>query len=485
MEEVKNNHFSMKAIGLVLLAAISTQAPAQISKTKKQAIEFIDSRKVQLMSWNTQVWTFAEAPLKEFRSARLIADVLKKDGFSIEENVAGFPTAFIATYGTIEPVIAFYGEYDADANASNKVVPHREELVKDGYGHGGHHNVLGIGSLAAALAVKDLIAKGKLKCTVKYFGTPDEGGVGARSYLARDGYFNNIDFSLYWHPSPTTAALPIKWDAAVDLEVSFFGKPANIAKENLQENTTVRAFESLLKQISELRQTADEGRRIGYSVKKWKYDISQLPDTITVGVRIQCAYQQHMVAMLNELTNEIDEIAKKGDIKVLTNITRYKHQYVPNVTSSRKVEQNMKLLPAVVYTNEEQEFARTIQANVKMKIIGISHKVDSMVDRSKRTSLYGYSSDIGDVSWFSPETYFCVKTLAVYQMHQWPGTAFSAHSIGEKGMIFAAKVLAMTAIDYVEDDAFRKAVRDEFEESTKGYQYKFPIQGIPLSVERH
>ena len=119
------------------------------------------------------------------------------------------PTVFSATFGSRRPVIGLFGEYDADPGASNKTVPRKEALIVDGYGHGGHHNLLAIGSLGAALAIKKLIQGCQLNCTIRYYGTTAEGTTGAKTYLARDGHFDDLDFSLYWHPAPSTWASPI------------------------------------------------------------------------------------------------------------------------------------------------------------------------------------------------------------------------------------------------------------------------------------
>jgi aminobenzoyl-glutamate utilization protein B len=139
---------------LFLPALVFAQTGKLLSKDKATVIGYIDQHKDSLIKWSKQIWEYAESSFNEIKSSQLLIDILQKEGFIIEKNLCGLPTVFMASYGKGKPVIGLYGEYDADANASNKTVPRKDELVTGGYGHGGHHNLLGVGSLGAALAIK-------------------------------------------------------------------------------------------------------------------------------------------------------------------------------------------------------------------------------------------------------------------------------------------------------------------------------------------
>jgi len=148
-----------------------------------------------------QVWSFAETALRETRSAALIADFAERQGFRVERGLAGMPTAFVASYGEGRPVIAVLGEYDALPGLSQKAVSERAPLEAGAAGHGCGHNLFGPASLGAAIAVKELIASGRLSGSVRYYGTPAEEAVGGKAYMARDGVFKDVDVALAWHPS--------------------------------------------------------------------------------------------------------------------------------------------------------------------------------------------------------------------------------------------------------------------------------------------
>src|SRR6185295_17431978 len=176
----------------VIAIALSLAAPAFAATVpnvaeKKAAIATIDGKGEQLSALSDEVWRYAETALKETRSSKALADYAEKNGFRVTRGVAQMPTAFVAEYGSGRPVIGIMGEYDALPGVSQKAQPTREALVDGAPGHGCGHNLFGVGSLAAAIAVKDLIAAGKLNGTVRFFGTPAEEAVGGKLYMLREG----------------------------------------------------------------------------------------------------------------------------------------------------------------------------------------------------------------------------------------------------------------------------------------------------------
>lgn len=461
-------------LGLLFLYAptLHAQSKGKVSATKSRAIQYIDRRQKELTAWSNEVWEYAEPSLEEVRSSELLIRIFKEEGFVVQENVSGFPTVFIASYGNTGPVIGLFGEYDADPNASNKVVPRREELIKNGYGHGGHHNLLGVGSLGAALAIRELIKTGKLNCSIRYYGTTAEGSTGTKTYLARDGYFNDLDLSLYWHPAPVTWASTGTWDALIDFDITLRTQRINIIQEIPSEKNTLQALELLLQKINRLRQQMDTGRRINYVLHEKNTDLNYIPDTIRITLRIQCARQEDALTFFNQLKNDVGEVSATTGVTSEVNVSRAMHQFMPNLAAMRLAHRNMELLGPIQYSEEEQAFAKELQAFLHIPQEGIQDQVPSFSDQSKRDKLYGYASDIGDASWIAPEVYFVVRTLPGVPMHQWPGTLFSGHSIGHKGMIQASKLITMTVIDFVENESVREEIRKEFEANRKAYRYQ-------------
>lgn len=428
---------------VVMVLFLTPRAVGQFSKLQREAINYIDKNKQSFTALSDSIWHYAEPSFHEFKSAKLITDLLEREGFSIQKKVSGFPTVFVASYGAGKPVIGLYGEYDADSGASNKTVPYKEELVAGGYGHGGAHNLLGGGSLATALAIKDLIKKGNLKGTIRYYGSTAEGSLGTRAWLAKDGYFDDLDLSLYWHPAPVTAAGTHTWDALIDFNINI---PRNEA-------------ERVLSVLSEMKKSADENTKLDYSTTSANI----------VNVKIQSAHQTDAIGAFNKIKNEVPRINDSAVLKV----NRAHHQFVPNAAAMAAVYKNMELLGALTYTPEEINYTFQMQDFLKNKRDSVKDIHIPFSDQTSNKKMYGYSSDIGEASWFAPEIYFVVTCLPNgVNMHQWSGTAFTAHSIGHKGMIQAAKIMAITIIDYIQQPDLRDKIRKEFEKSSRVYRYQ-------------
>jgi aminobenzoyl-glutamate utilization protein B len=483
MERSCRNSFSFRRCWL-LLAGISlfhTGAQSQPSLLQKEAITYIDKNQPALTAWSDSIWQYAEPSFLEHQSAAMLVGILKKEGFAVQENVCGFSTVFIATYGSTKPVIGLYGEYDADSNASNKTVPYRDELIAGGYGHGGAHNLLGVGSLGAALAIKDLIKKGKLNCSIRYYGSTSEGRVGTRAWLARDGYFNDLDMSLYWHPAPITVASTGTWDALIDFDVLFAAKRTGFLRDSSAGKNAQHAFELFVAKIVALKETLPPDNKMNYMVKQWNADLGTIPDTLRLGFRIQCRKQADALNVFDSITQTLNHVSAQSGVTGEIKVSRALHQFLPNVTAMKLVRKNMTALGMINYSNEEIDYSLKMQTFLKNKPDTIKDVIPPFFDDSKRPTLYGYASDIGEASWIAPEIYFIVRCFpSGVAMHRWQGAAFTAHSIGHKGMLQAAKLLSMTIIDYVKSSALQDAILKDFEENTRQYKYRSLIQPGPF-----
>ena len=149
-----------------------------------------------------KIWEFAEIRYHEFQSADLLCQTLKEAGFQVTRPIAGIETAFVGEFGSGKPVIGFLGEFDALPNLSQKAnLTRREAIKEDACGHGCGHNLLGVGSLEAACAVKKMIEAGRFHGTVRYYGCPAEESGAGKGFMVRAGVFHDVDICLTWHPT--------------------------------------------------------------------------------------------------------------------------------------------------------------------------------------------------------------------------------------------------------------------------------------------
>ena len=220
------------AFTFFLMANLSfSQSSKKISRDKQEVIRSIEKHREALINLSDQIWAFAETALRESRSSEILADFAESQGFNVERGIAGMPTAFLATYGSGNPIIGILGEYDALPGISQKASPEKEPLHEGAAGHGCGHNLIGAGSLGAAIAIKELIEQGKLKGTIRYYGTPAEESVGGKIYMARDGFFDDLDVCLDWHPGREIKANVQSSKALIDFKVEFFGKAAHASAD--------------------------------------------------------------------------------------------------------------------------------------------------------------------------------------------------------------------------------------------------------------
>ena len=257
----------MRRSSLFFLALLTGSfASAQPKLAKATAHEWVDANAETLKRMNQSIWSYAETGLDERRSAKELIDLLKANGFEVEEGVAGMPTAFVATYGSGRPVIGVLAEYDALPGLSQDKVPERQERSNVSAGHGCGHSVFGTASTGAAIAVKQALAAGGIPGTIKLYGTPaEETGIG-KTYMLREGYFRDDDVILSWHASPVTASGYGYSKANVSVKFHFKGLPAHASASPYEGRSALDAVELMSVGVNYMREHVKEDARIHYVV---------------------------------------------------------------------------------------------------------------------------------------------------------------------------------------------------------------------------
>src|SRR6185503_16532627 len=257
----------MHKLWLVLLLAPVVLADVKFAADKKAAVATIDANAAEMTALSDAVWRYAETALKETQSSKALADWAEAKGFRVTRNVAGMPTAFVAEFGSGKPVIGIMGEYDALPGISQKAQPTREALQAGAPGHGCGHNLFGVASLGAAIAIKDLIQAGKLKGTIRFYGTPAEESVGGKAYMVRDGLFKDVDVALAWHPDDETEADTDSSQAMVDFIVEFKGKAAHAAADPWNGRSALDGLELFTHALNMMREHVRPTVRMHYVIQ--------------------------------------------------------------------------------------------------------------------------------------------------------------------------------------------------------------------------
>jgi aminobenzoyl-glutamate utilization protein B len=457
------------------------QTAKKMPPKKQTAIETIEKQKAELIKLSDQIWGFAETALMETQSAKVLADYAESQGFKVERNVAEMPTAFIASYGSGKPIIGILGEFDALPGLSQKAQPQKEALESGKAGHGCGHNLFGAGSLGAAIAIKDLIAKGLLKGTIRFYGTPAEEAVGGKIYMARAGLFNDLDVCLDWHPADETKASVQSSQALLDIAVSFKGKAAHAAYDPWNGRSALDALELFTTGVNMLREHIRPTVRMHYVMKKG----GDVPNVVPEYAELWMWIRDSRRSGVDEVFQRVKKIAEGAALMTETEyqikINTGDYEILVNRTGAKALHENLLLLGNITYTEEEINFAKKIQAATGKELTGINGKIMPLEETLADPP--GGSTDVGDVSWVVPEVSLVVTTApSQTPWHSWPVVACGGMSIGHKGLVYAAKSLAITMIDLFENEKLRQDIKAEFIQKKGNHIYKPYIPDGPPPV---
>lgn len=468
--------------GVLLLPVARNPSPvAQTPELKREALAGVDRRSAEMAALSLQVWEFAETALRETRSSAVLADYAEKQGFRVTRGVAGMPTAFTAEFGQGRPIIGIMGEYDALPGISNKAVPEKTPLAAGAPGHGCGHNLFGVASLGAASAIKDLIAAGKLRGTVRFYGTPAEESVGGKVYMAREGLFRDVDLMLVWHPEFRTVADVRSTQAIIDFLVEFRGKTAHAAADPWNARSAADGAEAFVHGVNLLREHVKPSVRMHYVIQQAGNVPNVVPDYAKVWMWVRDSKTDGAELVLNRVREIAQGAGLVAGVETKLTVQAGDYHLLVNYTGAKLLHQNMSALPPMSYTEDEQLFARAMQRAAGVPERGMDPSVKPLDPEGLEPE--GGSTDVGDVSWLVPTLHFSLTT-APYGVpwHAWPVVASSGHTIGQKGMMQAARVIATTAIDLFQDPKLRDAITAEFKTKTQGFVYKPYVPAGPPPV---
>ena len=449
--------------------------------SKDAVIKSVDKHQQELIGISDKVWTYAETALKEYKSSKELADYAEAQGFTVKRGVAGMPTAFTAEFGSGKPVIGIMGEFDALPGISQKAQPTKDPLASGAPGHGCGHNLFGAGSLGAAVAVKELIQQGKLKGTLRFYGTPAEEAVGGKIYMAREGLFSDIDVCLDWHPDVKNAALTQSSQALVDFIIEFKGKAAHAAADPWNGRSAVDGLEAFTHGVNLLREHVRPSVRMHYAIVSG----GDVPNVVPEYAKVWMWVRDSKRSGVEEVLNRVREIAKGAGmvagVESKFTIQGGDYELLVNRAGAAVLQKNLEILGPIVYTPEEIAFAKKVQEVQGGEQTGLDGKIYPLRETLEHPA--GGSTDVGDISWIVPEITLQATTApANTAWHGWSVVACGGMSIGHKGMLLAAKSLAMTMVDLFENETLRKEIRAEFDQRKGKEVYKAYIPDGPPPI---
>jgi aminobenzoyl-glutamate utilization protein B len=421
--------------------------PSSIANEKKTVIQSLEAKKQQYVDVATNIWKLAELGYKEGKSANLLQSMLKEEGFTIETGVAGIPTAFTATFGSGTPVIGVLGEYDALPGFSQDAVPFKKDLPGNTNGHACGHHLFGSASAAAAIAVKNWLKTTGRKGTIRFYGTPAEEGGAGKVYMVRAGLFQDVDAVIHWHPGDDNNANPISSLSNKSAKFRFRGIASHAAASPERGRSALDAVEALNYMVNMMREHIPEKSRVHYVITKG----GEAPNVVPAFAEVYYYIRHPEMDVVKDLFNRVTKAAEGAALGTGTTmdyeVIHGVYNLLPNQILSTNLYENLKTVGGVNYDKTEEDFALKIFPSLNRKDVNISDAalVKPYADQSDEA--FG-STDVGDISWLVPTAGISSATwVPGTAAHSWQAVAAGGMSIGHKGMMVAAKTMALTIMD--------------------------------------
>jgi aminobenzoyl-glutamate utilization protein B len=462
----------MRSLSLALLAAfpLGAQLPKPAPNTTAM-LSSLDAAAAHYATVAKQIWTFAEVGYMEEKSSALLQSELTSAGFSVKAGVVGEPTAFIAEYGSGRPVIAILGEFDALPGLSQDTVPERRPLRAGGPGHGCGHHLFGTASAAAAIALKQWMQANNVKGTLRMIGTPAEEGGSGKVYMVRDGVFDDVDAVIAWHPGDENSVTGERTMANITGKFRFHGVSAHAAAAPERGRSAVDAVEAMDVMTNMLREHVPDGTRIHYVITNGGRAPNVVPDEGEVYY-----YVRHVdMAVVKDVWNRVVNAAKGA---ALGTGTTYELQLVgsvysllPNETLAKVQQRALEKVGGYAYTAEERAFAERLQKSDAFTAVPL--ETTAKVKPLAIGAAGAASTDVGDVSWVVPTVQLSAATwVPGTAAHSWQAVAAGGTTIGYRGMMVAAKTIALTGADLFNSPTTIAAAKAELD-AKRGAAFKY------------
>lgn len=437
-----------------------------------------------------EIWNLAETKFEEVRSARLQADLMRENGFTVTEGIAGIPTAFMAEYGEGGPVIAMLGEYDAlDAMSQKPALPEKQAIVEGEAGHGCGHHILGTaGALAAVAARKYLEAKG-IPGRVRYYGCPAEEGGNAKTFMVREGLFGDVDVALSWHPGTLNAVMAVNSLAYYQTHFHFRGIASHAGTSPHLGRSALDAVELMNVGVNYLREHVPQSSRIHYAITNAG---GAFPNIVQSSASVLYLVRSPSQTGARDIIERVQKIAQGAALMTGTTvewkITTAAASFLGNDVLEGLYEANLAAVDAPDFDDEDIRLARAFKDTFSAADIAESFDQFELVEdpdlilhrsslqRGAKRLQHFFSTDVADVSRVIPTAQFYGACYAIgTPFHSWQMVAQGMAPAAMKGMKYAANVIASTALDLFGDPSLVEAAKKEFRMRSLKEPYECPI----------
>ena len=461
------------------LAVLLSSSPGWTGNAAATAVsQSVDGAELTYTNTAQQIWQWAEVGYQETRSSALLQQQLRDAGFSIETGVADIPTAFVASYGSGDPVIGILAEFDALPGVSQQATPKRLAVEGGTAGHACGHHLFGVASVAAAIATREWLQASGTRGTIRLYGTPAEEGGSGKVYMVRAGLFEDVDVVINWHPADRNAALPSTTLANRSAKFRFTGNASHAAVAPERGRSALDGIEAMNYMVNLLREHVPTTTRIHYVITNGGSTPNVVPAFAEAFYYVRAPSPQHVLPIWARVEAAARGAAQGTGTEVEWEIIHGNYNILPNVTLARVMNDSLQYYGGITYDKAEQRFAEDVVESYSYtpkKLLGSEQSIEPF---SEDIFQGKGSSDVGDVSWMAPTVGLSTATwVPGTSAHTWQAVAAGGTSIGHKGMLLAAKTMGLTAVTLFEDPALIEAAKQEWlEQRGDDFDYQ-PLLG--------
>lgn len=465
-------------------------APGQSPAGHAPVFESVNQHASEFVKASKAIWDNPELGYHEEQSSKILKGELKREGFSLQTGVAGEPTAFVASYGKGQPVIAILGEFDALPGLSQAAMPDRNPVVAAAPGHGCGHNLLGAGAALAAVAVKEYLSANHTSGTLRYYGAPAEEGGSGKVYMVRAGLFKDVDVVLHWHPGDRNSVINGGALAITSAKFLFHGVAAHAAAAPDRGRSALDAVMLTGNGLEFMREHVPSNTRMHYIISNGGVAPNVVPDTAELYLMARSPTLPSLDSIWARILKVGQGAALMTETTLDVRIISSDANIIPNDVLAQAAHKNLTEAGGFHYTAEEEHFAESLQKSLPpgaVRPLTSTASVEAL--RPVDPNAPSASTDVGDVSWNVPTIGFSAATFVPgVAAHTWQATACAGMSIGQKGMLVAAKSLAATAVDLFGNPSLVQDAKADFQHQLQGKSYSSQIpadQTAPLDYRKN
>lgn len=474
------------------------------TNAKERVCEIIDRKSPIFTKISDDIWDYAETRFSLPKSADALCTALEAAGFSVRRGAAGMADAFVAEFGSGKPVIGILGEYDALPTMNQKAdLPYKEAAEAGKPGHGCGHNLLGAGALAAAIGLRECVCEIGLAGTIRYFGCPAEESGSGKAFMARAGVFDGLDGILTWHPMTETTVWNTSSLANDQVYFTFRGVSAHAAAAPEMGRSALDAAELMNIGVNYLREHIVQEARIHYAYLDAG---GAFPNVVQSTAKMLYFIRAPRSGQVREIFKRVADIAE-GAAKMTGTQAEMEFdsacaEYIVNGRLAQAMYANMERLGKIPFDQEDMKYAgqfadkldeasrNSFQHKIRkwfpgkdaaaMEALCSRPIMDELIPYTPTDAVLSGSTDVGDASWQAPTAQLMAACFPAGTVaHSWQFVACGKSPMAHKAMLYAGKVIAMTALDMLTNPELLAAARREHAQRLGSERY---VSAIPEGV---